>query len=277
MDKAEILSLQNVPFTTAFKSAAIVVPMYNEVDSIPLLAYRLKGVMRILEDHIAAHLVLVEDGSNDMTYQELRAHFNGIKNVHVLRHWKNLGFSQALRTGINKALDLNVDLIVTIDADTNYDHFYIPMFIDNFSPDCDIMTASPWHPEGQRKYFPKHRLMLSLGLSWLYRKVLAQYHQPLYTYSACFRIAKAEVYRNICWKGEAFMATSEILVRCIINGFRVKEYPFQVNPRWFGMSKMRKLRQIRLHLAFLWKVWKNPDHFKISRPSVGVSLGQEAK
>lgn len=255
--------LNRSSFKTEFKSAAIVIPMYNEIDSIPLLSYRLKGVMQILSDHIVTHLVIVDDGSTDMTFQEIRTQFNGMENVHLIRHWRNMGYSKALRTGIDKALELNAELIVTIDADTNYDHFYIPMFIDFFPDNCDLMTASPFHPGGQSKYFPRHRLILSLGLSWCYRNVLRDFKQPLYTYSSCFRVAKADVYRKIKWDGKDFMANSEIIARCIINGFNVKELPFQMNPRWFGMSKMRKYRQLIMHLKFLWKVWRNPGTFKI--------------
>lgn len=273
MHKNSIISSRVTPFKTEFKSVAIVIPMYNEIDSIPLLAYRLKGVIRILSDHMDTHLIFIDDGSNDMTYREIQAHFEGMDNVHITRHWRNMGFSSALRTGIDKAINLNVDLVVTIDADTNYDHFYIPMFVDNFHSDCDIMTASPWHPEGQRKFFPKHRLILSLGLSWLYRMVLRQFNQPLYTYSSCFRVARSDVYRKIRWEGTDFMATSEIMVRCIINGMRVKEFPFHVNPRWFGMSKMKKIKQIILHLKFLWKVWKNPEAFKIGNRHAAGSQG----
>ncbi len=251
------------PLRTKFDSVAIVVPMYNEIESVPLLSYRLKGVLRILSGQIKSYLLVVDDGSTDMTFQEMRAHFEDADNFHLLRHGQNKGFSQALRTGIEKALDLNVDLIVTIDADTNYDHFYIPLFVDNFTEDCDLMTASPWHPEGQRKYFPAHRLILSLGVSFLYRNILRKYDQPLYTYSACFRIAKADVYRKIKWNGEGFLATSEIMARCIVNGMRIKEYPFHVNPRIFGLSKMRKIRQIYGHLAFMWQLWRNPEFLKI--------------
>jgi dolichol-phosphate mannosyltransferase len=258
----------------SFVSVAIVVPMYNEIDSIPLLSYRLKGVIRMLADEMAAHLVIVDDGSTDMTHREVLAHFQGMENFHLVRHGANRGFSAALRTGIDRALSLDVDLIVTIDADTNYDHFYIPMFLDNFTPDCDIMTASPWHPLGQRKYFPKHRLMLSLTLSMLYRQALKRFNQPLYTYSACFRVAKSDVYRRIHWTEANFMATSEILVRCVINGLCVKEYPFQVNPRWFGMSKMRKLKTITQHLRFLWKIWRNPDQFIAEGPGGPVARGR---
>ncbi|MBF0145470.1 MAG: glycosyltransferase family 2 protein [Magnetococcales bacterium] len=242
-------------------SVAIVIPMYNEEASIELLAYRLKGTLRILSEHTTPHLVLVDDGSLDHTYEYVERSFSGVENLHLLRHERNKGYSAALKTGIGHALQLNTDLIVTIDADTNYDHFYIPMFVECFPEDCDILTASPWHPQGQRKYFPWHRLVLSLTLSALYRFVLARYGTPLYTYSSCFRVARPEVYRRIKWTGESFTATSEILARCIINRLRVVEFPFQVNPRWFGISKMKKIKQIKMHIQLLWQLWRNPEKF----------------
>lgn len=255
--------MQPIAFPDAFRSLAVVIPMYNEIDSIPLLVYRLKGIRCIMSQQMEFHIVMVDDGSSDLTYQEASAHLEGLENVHILRHWKNQGYSTALRTGVDHALELGVDLIVTIDADTNYDHFYIPLFVEKFSPECDIMTASPWHPEGQRKFFPRHRLALSLGLSACYRWVLRSYNQPLYTYSSCFRVAKADVYRSIRWTGQGFMATSEIMARCVINGFKVKEFPFQVNPRWFGQSKMQILRQIKNHLKFLFKLWREVESMRV--------------
>jgi dolichol-phosphate mannosyltransferase len=258
--------MKSLLFHTQFKSLAVVIPMYNEVDSLPLLAYRLKGIRCIMSQQMDFHIVAVDDGSSDLTYQEMRAHFEGMHNIHLLRHSKNQGYSAALRTGVDHALELDVDLIVTIDADTNYDHFYIPLFVDNFSPDCDIMTASPWHPEGQRKFFPRHRLALSLGLSACYRWVLRRYNQPLFTYSSCFRVAKADVYRRVRWTGTGFMATSEIMARCVVSGFKVKEFPFQVNPRWFGQSKMQIYRQMKRHLAFLLRLWWNPEAYRTPEP-----------
>lgn len=237
----------------------IVIPFFNEATNIPTLGYRLKGVKKLLSEYPRVHLIFVDDGSYDNTGTILEKEFASIEDVHIIRHPKNMGYSRALRTGIDKALELDSDLIVTIDADTNYDHFYIPLFINIFPDDCDLMTASPWHPDGQSKFFPKHRLILSTLLSWCYRKVLQRYNQPLYTYSACFRVARPHVYRKIQWQESDFMANSEIAARCIINGMKIKEVPFHLNPRWFGMSKMKKLRQIVLHLKFLYRIWTKPE------------------
>lgn len=249
-------------FHASGESLAIVIPMYNEIESVPLLAYKLKAVLKIMEGVVDTQVIIVDDGSTDMTMREMRAHFQDYDQVHFIRHWKNQGFGVALRSGVEAALEKKVELIVTIDADTNYDHFYIPYFVDQFSKECDIMTASPWHPDGDAKNFPWRRLILSKGLSFLYRRVLARYGQPLYCYSACFRIARAEVYRQIQWQGTDFLATSEIMVRCIINGLKVREFPFKVNPRWFGESKMKKVRQMNRHLRFIWGIFRNPEQFR---------------
>jgi len=69
------------------------------------------------------------------------------------------------------------------------------------------------------------------------------------------------------------MATSEIMARCVVSGFKVKEYPFQVNPRWFGQSKMQIIRQMKRHVAFLLKLWWNPEAYRAPVSPVDAARG----
>ena len=59
------------------------------------------------------------------------------------------------------------------------------------------------------------------------------------------------MFEAVDFDAKDFLATSEIMAKAIVNGLKVYEYPFQVNPRWLGMSKMKKLRQSAAHLKFL--------------------------
>ncbi len=82
----------------------IVVPAYNE-------AARLAATLRPL---IAAyaHIVLVDDGSQDNTAEVARR-----DHVWVARHLVNCGQGAALQTGIDFALGHGAQVIVTFDAD----------------------------------------------------------------------------------------------------------------------------------------------------------------
>tara|TARA_B100002003_G_scaffold251447_1_gene295053 strand:- start:4750 stop:5499 length:750 start_codon:yes stop_codon:yes gene_type:complete len=230
----------------------VVIPLYNEVASLPTLIYRIKGVQKILKDDFDFGYIIINDGSTDKTLEKLQSFLENSKFVIILNHNANKGFGAALKTGIRKALEVDSDIIVTIDGDTNYDHFLIPQLVSELTDDIDIVTASPWHPEGGRKQFPKHRLLFSLVLSWLYRFVIGKKYQNLYCYSAGFRCYKKEVLDKVNFTGNDFLATAEIIIRSILKGFKVKEYPVHVAPRWYGISKMQYYKQTVVHLKFIY-------------------------
>lgn len=74
-----------------------------------------KNISKTLSDLKKAgyrNIIVVDDGSKDRTYELAKA-----QNVHVLRHVILRGQGAALRTGIEYALSLGADIIVTFDAD----------------------------------------------------------------------------------------------------------------------------------------------------------------
>jgi len=83
----------------------IVIPAYNEAKKIAL-------VIRGLKAEGYENIIVVDDGSLDSTFEEAQK-----ENIEVLRHSINRGQGAALQTGINYALFLGADYIVTFDAD----------------------------------------------------------------------------------------------------------------------------------------------------------------
>lgn len=82
----------------------IVIPAYHEESTIKLV---IQDVQKY-----CSNIVIIDDGSDDATYQRARA-----TNVHVLRHIVNRGQGAALQTGMMYALRQGADIIVTFDAD----------------------------------------------------------------------------------------------------------------------------------------------------------------
>lgn len=83
----------------------IVVPAYNEENSI-------KKVIVDLKSHGYEHIVVVADGSADDTYNKAQE-----TGVYVLKHMINCGAGAATKTGIDAALILGADIVVTFDGD----------------------------------------------------------------------------------------------------------------------------------------------------------------
>src|SRR4030067_775348 len=231
---------------------AIVIPLYNEFDSLNYLFYRVDGVHKILKDDNTEKFIFIDDGSTDKTGDALKKKYGKSDYVDIIHHEKNSGYGAALKTGFKRALEARFDYIITIDADTNYDQFLIPQLIYDFNPNTeDIMAASPWHPECSKKNFPIIRFILSYSMSKLYQLVLHPECQPLTCYSACFRLYKKEVLENINHLSNSFLTNTEIISKALLHGYRVKEVPINVNYRLFGASKMKVFRQIINHFQYM--------------------------
>jgi UDP-N-acetylglucosamine---dolichyl-phosphate N-acetylglucosaminyltransferase len=99
--------LWGMPMTE--KRVIVVIPAYNEERTIV-------EVIRGLKQHGFTTLIVIDDGSSDRT-GELASHEEVIR----LRHILNRGLGGALGTGIDAALRLGAEVIVTFDADGQHD------------------------------------------------------------------------------------------------------------------------------------------------------------
>ena len=95
--------------------ATIVLPAFNEAESIGLLLHEIKAAIVGLP---IREVLVVDDGSADATTERALAESEGFASLRVIRHGKRQGQSRALLTGIRIATN---DLIVTLDADGQND------------------------------------------------------------------------------------------------------------------------------------------------------------
>lgn len=118
-------------------SLSIVVPAFDEADSIPLLV----GEIDALRDRLGTSMetIVVDDGSVDDTptrLDELRARHEWLRTV---RHQANRGQTAALATGIETAQGA---LIATLDADLQNDPADLPRLVDVLqSTGADMVTG----------------------------------------------------------------------------------------------------------------------------------------
>ncbi|HET6163295.1 MAG TPA: glycosyltransferase [Planctomycetota bacterium] len=222
----------------------LVVPIYRELQGLAYLRRTLLHVRDELAATTALRFVLVDDGSPDGTREALPQVFGGVPDCEIVLHDKNRGVAAAILTGIAHA---RTDLVATIDADCSYD----PLLLREMLPlarDADVVTASPYHPQGRVQNVPRWRLFLSRTLSRIYDRLL---HDKLYTYTSCFRIYRRKAVEGLELSDGGFPGMAEILIRMIRRGARVVEFPTLLESRVLGVSKMRTLRTIRGHLKLL--------------------------
>lgn len=116
-------------------------------------AYRARGsvcdVVRDVLPYVDAVIVVDDacpEGSGDAAAQAFRAH----PSVYVLKRERNGGVGAAMKTGMEKALELGADVIVKIDADGQMDPRYIPGMVELFAANQDLALV-----KGNRFFDPR--------------------------------------------------------------------------------------------------------------------------
>jgi len=227
------------------ETLSIVIPCFNEEEALPQLEQRLPEVLDKLKTRYASvEVLLVDDGSTDRTLSLLRERFGHDARFRILVHGQNQGLGAALKTGFAASRS---EVIVTTDADGTYEFGEILGLTALLTSDVDVVTASPYHPEGGVDGVPAYRLILSQGASLIYRLMLDLH---LHTYTAMFRAYRRRVLDEVSFQSPGYLAMAELLSNALLHGFRVLEFPTVLHVRKYGQSKAKVARILRDHLLF---------------------------
>lgn len=91
---------------------SVVIPLYNEEESLPELAAWIK---RVMEEHgFSYEILFIDDGSTDRSFQVIKTLQKENSNIHAVSFSRNYGKSPALNTGFLRAKG---DVVITMDAD----------------------------------------------------------------------------------------------------------------------------------------------------------------
>jgi len=97
----------------------VLMPAYNEEANIEKavlsIPRKIRGIKKV-------QVLVVDDGSSDKT-AELALNGGADK---VVSHKRNMGVGAAFMTGIRNAISMNADIVVTVDADSQFDTKQIP-------------------------------------------------------------------------------------------------------------------------------------------------------
>ena len=227
------------------KPLTVIVPCYNEAESLRYLANTLERVRQALADDYEVKYLIVEDGSADETWPVLEATFRGAPHVALVRHPHNLGVAAAIMTGLRRA---DTELVASMDCDCTYDPLGLPQLLAKLVPGVDMVTASPYHPEGRVRNVPRWRLGLSKSAAWMYRRIVG--HQ-LYTYTSCFRAYRRTSVAGINLAHGGFLGVAELVAKLDLIGGRIVEHPATLEVRMLGRSKMKTVRTVFGHLGLM--------------------------
>jgi dolichol-phosphate mannosyltransferase len=232
-------------------TVSLVIPAYNESEGIAQTAAALRTLLDYLAKKHRVEAIIVNDGSKDDTLARLEAEFNDDSRVRVISHAVNQGLGAAIRTGLKASTG---EIVITTDFDGTYPLNTVPQILARLQVDgSDIVTASPYHPNGRVEGVPAYRLMFSFGASLLYR-MLVKWN--IYCWTALYRAYRRPVIECISFESNDFLAGTELLVKALRAGFKVTEFPTTLHVRTYGQSSMRVMQVTLAHLKFQWQLLK---------------------
>lgn len=232
----------------AVTRVSIVIPVFNESEGVSLLFESLAKLETGLQEACEFEFVLVDDGSQDSTAELLEAAAEPHMNYRVIRHGANRGIAAAIYTGL---LNSSHEIVVSIDADGSYDSFLIEKMLPHFDGHIDLLTASPYHPQGSVENVPAWRLLLSQCASKLYRIAM---RKKLYCYTSCFRLYRRSRFLDMPPEFNGFIGVAELIWKADSRGLGIAEFPATLRTRQVGKSKMKIARSTLQHLHLMSRI-----------------------
>ena len=190
----------------------ITIPAYNEEKTIEFLIRDINEAMK--DKDYDYKILVVDDGSKDGTAKNAKN-----ANAIVYSHPKNYGLAETFKTEIKKALELNADIIVHIDADIQYKPIEIPKLLSEIEKGYDLVLGSRF--KGKIESMPLIKKLGNMAFSRIISNIAGVKISDAQT---GFRAFTKEVAEKIIITSD-HTYTQEQIIRAVRGKFKINEVP----------------------------------------------------
>lgn len=215
---------------------SIVVPVYNERDSLGALYGALRAVIQSLA--WPCEIVFVDDGSTDGSAAALDELAAGDPTVKVVHFRRNFGQTAAMNAGLHLARG---DVVCTLDADLQNDPADIPVLLAKLDEGYDLVHG--WRKD-RHDAFWRRRLPSKIA-NWVISKVTGF---PVRDLGCTLKVMRREIAQELQLYGEMHRF---IPILAHWRGARCAEMVTRHHPRRFGSSKYGISRTLRVVLDLI--------------------------
>jgi glycosyltransferase involved in cell wall biosynthesis len=234
---------------------SIVVPLYNEEESVPPLVKAIDDALKSVE--FEWELLLVNDGSSDRTLHvaiETQQAYGA--HIRIIALQRNFGQTAAMQAGIEQSIG---DYIVTLDGDLQNDPADIPQMVERLiERDLDLLVG--WRKD--RKDNMLIRKVPSKIANWLIGKATGV---KLNDYGCSLKVYRGSIIRSVKLYGEMHrFIPAWVAIHVPVN--RIEEVEVNHHARQFGESKYTISRVYRVILDLISVIYfmrfrTRPSHF----------------
>jgi glycosyltransferase involved in cell wall biosynthesis len=215
---------------------SVVVPLYNEEESVGLLHERITEALH--GSGLAYEILFVDDGSRDRTLERAAAIAQGDAHLRVVEFRANAGQTPAMAAGIDLAQGR---IIATMDGDLQNDPRDIPAMLREMDEDTHMVVG--WRRNRQDK------LLTRKVPSWIANRLIGKVTGvPIRDNGCSLKLYRASVIKRVPLYSEMHRF---IPAMASITGARVKEVAVTHHARQFGASKYGLSRIYKVLLDLL--------------------------
>lgn len=232
---------------------SVVVPLYNEEESLPELAAWIDRVMG--ENKFSYEVVMIDDGSRDTSWEVITNLEKQFPTVRGIRFQRNYGKSAALHVGFQA---VQGDVVITMDADMQDSPDEVPHLYKMITEEgFDLVSGYK-----QKRYDPISKTIPSKFFNWITRMVSGIHN--LHDFNCGLKAYRQEVVKNIEVYGE--MHRYIPLLAKWAGFLKIGERVVEHRARKYGTTKFGLNRFINgfldlISIVFTHKYLKQPMHF----------------
>jgi dolichol-phosphate mannosyltransferase len=206
------------------RASLVVIPTYNEAESIPKI---LDGLRNLDVD-----VLVIDDGSPDGTAEIVRA-----RNIEVIERAGKQGLGSAYRTGFSIGIERGYTYIIEMDADGSHQINDLEEMME-WIGSSDLLIGSRWVADGAIENWSKFREYLSKSANRYANLLLSL---GIRDTTSGFRIYSTELLKKMeisTIRSEGYCFQIEMTRRAIARRGSIAEVPITFIERTHGKSKM---------------------------------------
>jgi len=209
---------------------SIIIPLHNEEENVPILIDKLRESLK--GHHLTCEFILVDDGSKDKTFEEIKQQASKDSRVKGIRFRRNYGQTVAITAGFDLAQG---DICITMDGDMQHDPEEIPEFIKKIEEGYDLVCGfrAKRNDAFLRRFPSRIANYIAKKFSGLRIK----------DFGSTYRAYRTSVVKQVPIYGEMHRF---IPIFVGMNTDRITEIPISLNPRLHGKSKYSLARTFKV-------------------------------